>query len=231
MMDLNRYLRNPFDDEKISIDELIAFTADHLGKLTGQNPGGAFDAAITATDALFTALSGTISAEDAAAAIRQARTAATAAKREAIHEKLSQIEGLIHARYPRGSVTYVELLPGGLQEFRDAGLDGLNAKLVSLLARLEPHKASIGAADVAALAALQGEWATLRGEQVTKKGASTDAAAGRRAAADALRVQLFDNLLAIARHEKGQPENLSLYMRQSLLEDDATAQAPPPTPA
>jgi hypothetical protein len=230
MLDLKRYLSNPFDSKEISIDELVAFTADHLGKLTGQNPGGVFNEAIAATDALFTALSGTISAEDTAGAIRQARTAATTAKREAIFEKLSQLEGLIHARFPRTSATYVELLPGGLKEFREATLDALNGKLVALLARLAPYAATIGTADVAGLTTLQGEWATLRGEHVTKKGVSTDAAGNRREAADALREQLFDNLLAIARHEKGQPEKLGLYMQQSLLED-ATQAAEEPAPA
>jgi hypothetical protein len=230
MLDLNRYLRNPFDDERISIDELVAFTADHLGKLTGQNPGGLFNDAITATDALFTTLSGSVSSEATAGAIRQARTSATGAKRDAILEKLSQLEGLIHARFPRGSATYVELLPAGLGEFRNAGLDGFNTKLVSLLARLAPYAATIGAADVAALTTLQGEWATLRGEQLTKKGASTDAAATRREAADALRGQLFDNLLVIARLENGHPENIGLYMQQSLLEDDTPAPEPPVTP-
>ncbi|HEY8899914.1 MAG TPA: hypothetical protein VIM61_05845 [Chthoniobacterales bacterium] len=125
---------------------------------------------------------------------------------------------------------YVELLPGGLKEFREATLDALNGKLVALLARLAPYAATIGTADVAGLTTLQGEWATLRGEQVAKKGVSTDASGNRREAADALREQLFDNLLAIARHEKGQPEKLGLYMQQSLLED-ATQSAEEPAPA
>lgn len=231
MIDLDRFLRNPFARPEISQADLVPFTADHLALLAVQNTEGRFNDAITATDALFTALSGRIVQESTAAAIRRARTAALEAKRATVHRELSQLEGLIHARFPRGSATYVELLPGGLAEFREVGLDLLNARLESLLERLEPHAATIGAADVAALAALQEEWATLRGEQVKKKGVSTDAAGDRRAASDALRGQLFDNLLLIARLEKGRPERIGLYMRQSLLEEPTTEPEPAAPPA
>ncbi len=221
MLDLDRYLRNPFDSDRISRDELVAYTADHLGKFATRNEGGAFDAEVTATAALFEALEGRLADETTAGAIRQARTAATGAKRDAIHDALSQLEGLVHARFPRGGADYIEIFPGGLEDLRKASLDGLNAKLVSLVARLRARAEVIGAADVERFATLQAEWAALRGEQVSRKGATADAAGDRRDAAAALRDQLFDNLLAIARVEKGKPEALRLYLTQGLLEDDA----------
>jgi len=34
MIDLHRFLANPFDDKEVSMDELLAFTTDH-GKTCG----------------------------------------------------------------------------------------------------------------------------------------------------------------------------------------------------
>ena len=49
MIRLNRFLSNPFDDPEISLDELLAFSTDHLQRLIANNPGGIYTARITAT--------------------------------------------------------------------------------------------------------------------------------------------------------------------------------------
>ena len=38
MMDLHKDFAHPFNDPNISMDELIAFSADHLARLTASNP-------------------------------------------------------------------------------------------------------------------------------------------------------------------------------------------------
>ena len=49
MIYLNRFLEVPFDHRQISMDELIAFTTDHLQRMVANNPGALFNARITAT--------------------------------------------------------------------------------------------------------------------------------------------------------------------------------------
>ncbi len=39
MLDLHRFLRNPFNDKEISLDELIAFSTDNLQRTISNNPG------------------------------------------------------------------------------------------------------------------------------------------------------------------------------------------------
>src|SRR5438093_3732398 len=49
MLDLHRFLTNPFDDPQISLGELLSFSSDHLARMIANNPGGILTARITPT--------------------------------------------------------------------------------------------------------------------------------------------------------------------------------------
>lgn len=226
MMDLHRFFLNPFEDKVISIDELVAFTADHLARLSARNDGEAYNSMIAATAPAFEALSGHITDTATESALRKARTAATQATRAELHGALSALEALAHARLSRGSPAYLELFPGGLQAFREAPVDGLGTLLDALLANLENHKDTLGAADVEALSALAARWKTIRGEQLTTKAGAASAADQRRAASAALRRQLYQNLLTLALQANAGEETAREFFTQALLEDPSRAKDP-----
>ena len=48
MIRLNRFLSNPFDDSDISLDELMAFSTDHLQRFIANNTGVLYTAGIPA---------------------------------------------------------------------------------------------------------------------------------------------------------------------------------------
>lgn len=219
MMDLHRYFRNPFTNPGISVDELVAFTADHLGLLGARAGTSLYDGLIASTAPLFDGLEGRITDQVVRESLRRARTTATQALRHELHASLSGLEGRVHSRFPRESATYLGIFPSGLSAFYNASVDGFGPLLDALMRNLEPHAAAIGEDDIAALTTLVGRWKTYRGEQLESKAGVSDAATLRRDAADALRAQLFDNLLTLARAFPDQPEAAKHFFTQSLLED------------
>lgn len=228
-MDLDKYFRNPFDNPKISIAELLGFAVDHQGRMVALSDGTTdYDDLIALTDVAFAALGGTVSDEDLKEGIKMARTAALKAKRAAVHAELNRLESLTNAFYPRGTATYIEIFPEGLVAFHKATLEELGLKLDTLIAAINPYASDIGNLDPIVL--LTAEWKALRGEHLERKGDVAEAAELRREASAALRLQLFDNLLFIARRNKGQPEECRNYFSQHLLEDPQSPEEPEPEP-
>jgi hypothetical protein len=229
MMDLEKYFINVFANRQISIAELVAFSANHLGKLGALAAAGStdYDEAIALTEPLFAALGGKSSSEGVSKALQKAKTSALVTKREEIHAELARLELLVQVSFPKGSETYIGIFPNGLTAFRKAPVDGLGAALDTLIEVATPQMGNI--ADLAPITSLTGQWKTMRGEQLARLGASSDAAELRREASEALRVQLFDNLLFLPRRSKGEPEKCRNYFSQHLLEEDEE-QAPPVVP-
>lgn len=234
MLALTRYADNPFLDKEISQDELVAFTADCLPRLSADNPGGVYTAAVASLSALFDTLGGRITDETAVAGIRRARTQAATARRQALQKALSSLEALAHSRLSRGSAEYGEVFPDGLKEFDAATLDQLNGRVEALLERAATAAARLGQADLDAVEAARVAFATVRGEQLQKKAGFGAAAEGRRAADAALRDQLFHALLLVVDQHRGDPAAVSRYFTQSLLENPqrqpASATTTPPQP-
>ena len=73
MRDLHHYLENPFDDDGISVDELSAFTTDHLQRLVANNPGALYNTRITATTTAWTVVANCTSGDQTKLGLRKAR--------------------------------------------------------------------------------------------------------------------------------------------------------------
>ncbi len=230
MMSLQRFAINPFADRQISIDELRAFAVDHRGKLLHlATEGGDYDEMITLINAALEGFGDSVTDELTAKAIQKARTSALRTKREAILAELPLVQAtVVVSGFPKGSEAHTEIFPSGLTPFRDATTDGLGDMLDSLLERLGTHSPVLG--DYTNLVTLATQWKAMRGSHLQAKGDSTDSAGDRRAAADTLRDQLFDNLLAIARMNRGKPEEMTKYFSQHLLEDPETSRDDDPVP-
>jgi hypothetical protein len=225
MFDLYRVFLNPFDDEEISIDEVLSYTPAHLAALIANNPAGQFDALIAATDTVLGALGGTVTDETVKLGIQKARTQAKEHFRAALSNDLSKVHGAALAKYGRKGATMLEIFPGGLDAFRTATDDTLAKKLDALAEAVGQHP-EMGADAKTQAEALAATWEGLYGAAKTGKAGSGSAADQRRAASRALRLQLFRNLLALAAAFPGQREKASLYCPQHLLENAVPAKKP-----
>jgi len=104
-----------------------------------------------------------------------------------------------------------------LTPYNRAADDALDNELERFAAALADQVAIVGQELADEGADLLAAWMEIyeKSEQSSSRRTATEVA--RRAARDALAVQLFANLLTIALHYPDQPGKLGLYMQQSLL--------------
>jgi hypothetical protein len=83
---------------------------------------------------------------------------------------------------------------------------------------------------VAEFEGLRTQFVNARDEQVGDKGSVSQARGALKTARTALELQLTDNLLALAKEFKGQPEKAAEFFTQSLLEGPTRDQGDDPAP-
>lgn len=226
-MDLSRFARNPFLDDEISRDEIVAFTADALPRIESQNSAGTYAGVIADLAPLFDALGGKLANESAAAGIRQARTQVTQERRGELIASIGKLEAIAHVELSRGSAEYIEVFPSGLSVFHEANLDELNDLVAGLLQRAARFEDRLGAARLAGVESARVAYAQVRGAQTSQKAAVGAVGDQRREADAALRDALFHALLAVADANRGRPERVKLFFSQNLLEERVNAPKPP----
>jgi hypothetical protein len=74
MYDLHKVLTNPFDDEHIGIERLLAFATDNLARMIANNPTGIFTARIAATGPVIDGAVAAYGDDQTKAAMRKAKT-------------------------------------------------------------------------------------------------------------------------------------------------------------
>lgn len=231
MIDLHKFLINPFDDSGISIDELLAFTTDHFQRLTANNPGGVFSARITATSSALSAVSTAFTDDQTKLGVRKARKAAKDNYRKALPENVSKIYGVVTGKFGSKGPEVAECFPQGRKVLATASDDKVGNYLQTLITGVTAHQAQLGATVVTDATALLAAWNAVYTVSESATGAKTTTEAAKRTARAALQLELFKNLLTIALNFPRQPEQLDLYMQPALLEDHPVAPEPPaPTP-
>ncbi len=234
MIDLHRFLENPFDDRDISLAELLAFSSDHLARMIANNPGGELAARITATNSSLTLVENCATDDQTKLAIRKARVQVKNAFRENLSKEIAKVHGAVVARYGPDSPEVTECFPQGRSIFRECPDDRLAQHVQTLLNGVTAHQADLGAPLVAAVQAQLTQWNTAAAASETATGAATTTQEGKRMARENLQLMLFLNLLKLADMFARQPAQLDLYMQQSLLENPAPQEEEeppvPPTP-
>ena len=231
MRDLHRYVENPFDDDGISLDELIAFSTDHLQRLIANNPGALFNARITATTTALAAVEGSTTDDQTKLGLRKARKDAKGAFRKALPEKVAMLHAAVVAKFGPSAPEVTECFPQGRTVFTSCTDDHVENHLQALINGLTAHQAQLGAPVVADAGGLLSTWMSIYGASESSSGAKTTTEAGKKTTRLNLQLELFKNLLTIALNFARQPEKLDLYMRQSLLEDHPRTTTPaPPAP-
>lgn len=238
MRDLISFLWNPFDDRKISTARLIAFTTDHLQRMSANNAGGELTTRITATTSAFGLMEDCCTDDQSRLGIRKARKQAKRNFRsKTLRPAIARIEAGLVAAYGGSSPVLLEALPNGRDIFNTCRDDAVEIHLQTLHTVVTARAADLPPAIVTLAGTIQDDWAAVHAASESSTGAKTATEEGKRLARENLQRMLFLNLLQLAGMFPDQPEKLHLYMQQHLLEipasgeddeDDEDPPAPPP---
>lgn len=219
MKDLFRYLEVPFDDDSISIAELISFSSDHLQRLVLHNPGAQFNTRITATTTALTALGTCTTDNISKLGLRKACKQGKNAFREALPGHIAKLYAAVVAKYGAESPQVTNCFPQGRTIFSTCTDDLMSPHLQALSNWLSAHQPDLGPQPANDAGGLLSTWTALYAASESSTAAKASTEEARRAARANLQLELFKNLLAIAAVYARQPEQISLFMQQSLLED------------
>ena len=217
MKNLSTYLESPFDDATITIDQLAAFTTDHLGRLRAQNADGALDDRVAATAAAMQAFDDAYTADMVATARRMGRKQAKRQFRHKLPRETGRLIAIVEAYFGKRSPEIHICLPRGRRGLARSTDDMLEENLGALLKGLQSLEATIGAQWVEMATALRDEWRAIYTESESSTAGQTATADRLRRARRTLQWELYRNLLEIALRYPRQPKKLSLYMMPYLL--------------
>jgi hypothetical protein len=223
------YIANPFDAPGISLLELLNFTTDHLQRMTAANPT-LFAARIAATNTALAAVGNTATDDATKLALRKARKLAKENFLAALPKSAGKIALTVEAKFGEGSPEFVECFPQGRTAYSKTADDQIATLLQTLLNGLSNHQAALGTQVLTDAGALLSGWMAVYTPSETASGAKSTTQAAKNSARAALQLELFKNLLTIALNFAGHPEQLDVYMQQSLLEDHPAAASPTPAP-
>lgn len=231
MRNLQYYLEIPFDDDGISLDELLAFSTDSLQRMIANNPGALFNARITATTTALAVVESCTTDDLTKLGLRKARKMAKDTFRAALPVNIAKIHAAVVAKYGPNAPEVTEVFPQGRGIFNQCTDDLVENHLQTMLNGVTAHQADLGAPVVGDAAGLLSTWLAIYGASESSTAAKTTTQEGKKAARLALQLELYKNLLTIGLNFPRQPEKLALYMQQSLLEDHPAAPpVPPPGP-
>ncbi len=186
MIDLAKFYLNPFDDVKISLNNLIDYSSTHLQRMVTNNPGALLNARITGTTTALTALDNSMQDNEARLALRMARVQSKDAFRAALPEHLSRVYGAVVAAFGTESAVLTECFPRGRTPFFTCPDDQLDDKLQALHACLTPYAAQVGAVHLDNLGGLLSTWIALLASVETASALKNSSESTRRNARAAL---------------------------------------------
>lgn len=231
MKTLSNYLTNPFDNDDISMAELIAFSTDHAQRLIANNSAGQFDDVIPALTTALTQVEDHITDDQGRLGIRMARKQAKDNFREhTIPAEAKRIEAGFTVAFGDDSPILLEAFPAGRSILHSCRDDQMEGHLQTLFMAVSRHQASLAPATLAQATALKSNWTAHYQASEASTGNKTVTQLGKKEARDALQLQLFHNLLKLAAMFPRQPEKLSTYMQQHLLENPGSSAADTPSP-
>jgi len=233
MRDLHIWLTNPFDDPKISMAELLAFTTDHLERMTVAGLT-VLAPRIMATTTALDGVSDSFTDDETKLGLRKASKQAKAAYRDALPAAVGKMAVAVEVKFGEKSKEFVECFPHGRTVFSQCTDDEVANHLQTLINGVTNHQVQLSVQTVTDATALLTGWTAVWSPSESSSGAKVATISAKNAARAALQLELFKNLLTLALNFPRQPEQLDLYMQQSLLQphtQTATASAPAPTAA
>ena len=229
MRTLSTFLENPFDDPNISMPELVAFTTDCLQRLIANNPGGELTPHITAITSSLGVVEDCVTQDQGKLGIRKAaKLAKDNFRTDIIPSEVKRIEAGFIAAFGADSPVLLEALPNGRNIFQTCRDDQVEVHLQTLLTSATTHQANLAPATLTQATNLKNNWVTIYQASELSTGSKTTTQEGKKLARENLQLMLFLNLLKLAEMFPRQPEKLTLYMMQHLLENPSAPEEPEP---
>jgi hypothetical protein len=144
---------------------------------------------------------------------------------------VKRIEAGFIAAFGADSPVLLEALPNGRNIFNTCRDDQVEVHLTTLHTAATTHAASLAPATVTLATNLKNNWATIYTASEGSSGGKTTTQEGKKLARENLQWMLFLCLLKLAAMFPRQPEKLSLYMQQHLLENPSAPAEPEPPPS
>ena len=231
MYDLHKPFINPFDASSISINNLVAFTTDHLGKMTNNNTGGFLTTRITASTAALGVVNTAFQSDLGSLGTRKTSKKAKDDYRKTLVNGAGKIMVTLQNKYGKKSPMLDTFFPQGLTKFNAVPDDQVTNEWTMLIAALTGHTAEVGAQTVTDATNLKNGWVAVYTPSENASGVKDATMLAKQTARQALQLELYKNWLTIALQFPRQPEKLDVYMQQSLLSPHNPTPTPPaPTP-
>ena len=227
MTQLERFFENPFDTREISDDNLKKFSEDSLRRMSAALDDGADpEGILAATAAAHNDYFGALTDEDTKTAVRKALTISMNSVLVEFQRTVSRREGTIRGEFGAESPQYAEFFPSGLTEYANATLANVETLMTRMATASAKYKDALGKAFVDRFAGLLTQFKAARTQQLEGKGDVAVCNTTTKEKRDALLLQLFDDLLVLARRHKGEPERVADHFDQSIIRRPAAPAKP-----
>jgi hypothetical protein len=225
MRNLESFILNPFSDPKISLTLKKKFGEDGIQRIAVQNTDNRFDGLINDTIAAQTNLFGAITTVGTISAIQQARTQSVNNIINRFKARNSRFNAFLVANAVDKLPVYQEFFPAGISAFtREVTKGTVEQRMKELVTAITANTAIAGGPAV--LAEYQDfltSYNTARGSQLGKISELSSSRENSKQAEASWDDQMFSNLLIFANLHRGHPEKLVLYMNQTILRSQQSA--------
>jgi hypothetical protein len=220
MKKYTRFIKDQFESDTFSRNELNLFTAELIGRIAKILNPALSQAQIDKLVDIHTRfvaeygklvtksavqLGGTISREDAY---------------DDVIDFIKQQEGAVKAKFGKNTAQYVEFYPAGTTEYHAATVEGLKILLTRYVAAATKYKTELGADFLTEITALETAYTNARDGQVGDKSANKTTQAKLRAIRKELTLHLTKCLLVIASETLENENDFLSYFNFGLLEVD-----------
>lgn len=241
MIDLYKVGDVPYDDGRISLDELLTFSEAHLPLVLNDPVAPQVALELTAVGNALDALGASVSTETVKLGLQKARVAAKAGFRVALPNEMSKIYGAALEAFGQQGEEMEELFPEGRTSFDQCKDALLGAKLAALHTAVTTHAGALGAPMVALALTLKNNWQAVYQAAADAKGVKGGSATARREDIHALKTALGLLRLELGKQLLRQRDRLKSLFPQHLLgqpvedsgggdDDDGGTPPPPPPP-
>ncbi|MFN0081409.1 MAG: hypothetical protein ACKVOM_02740 [Ferruginibacter sp.] len=217
MLDLRNFLKNHFDTQQVSDDNLRKFAEDHLQRLAANNPNGLYDNLLTATQPLYDTFHQIIKQEDQTYTQQQGKTLAADAILAEFVTMVSRKEGAVRSEYGKDSPEYQEFFPLGLNEYHQISKANAEMLMDRMVAAGQRYVTTLGQNFVAIFSDIMQKYIAVRQTQLQMIGKVGSLKSDAENARLELSQQLMRNLLIICANHVGNTGRLDDFFDQTIV--------------
>ncbi|HLG34873.1 MAG TPA: carboxypeptidase-like regulatory domain-containing protein [Bacteroidia bacterium] len=217
MLNLFSIFQNFFNTKEISDDNLKKFSQDHIQRITVNNGSGLFTIILNEMVAAYTAYFGNITEEDLAFAVQQSLTMSTDNLLQTFKDTVSRKEGIIKDTYGKGSPTYQEFFPLGVDEYHQANKSNVETLMSRMVSSATAHIADLGLPFVNLFRDIKDNYTIARNLQLAKKGEVSTERVETGTTRDVVEVQVCKNIHFIGYTFPGNDAECMKFFDQSII--------------